>query len=515
LAVQANASTPRLDCVASGINGFSGVRSTEKLAAVPEFRRIVRWLRLRFQLGEKRAAILMGGGASVSLGYYPPFPPQKKSVMPLQNRIESLDQFRGYTVGGMFLVNYLSGFWAAPFILHHHNTYCSYADTIMPGFFFAVGFSMRLSFGRRQLHEGLGKAYWHMVKRLLGLVLVSVFITYQASPNLHGEPFKWDTIKHMSLWALLHDPLKNTWFQTLTHIAVTSLWILPVLRLAPVWRVLYMILSAAIHVALSGAFYFDWVNGFLNGAVASPQGIDGGPLGFLTWTIPTMIGTLACDAVMTPRSRNAVLVRLFGWGVVLMALGWFASCGTRFYDVPADEVSLNKYSKLAKDPVIPSPEQVAQWQAKVNEHRWSEVLAEPPFVPPPHSQEIEGARKNDDGVVETVDRNDHYRKWNYWMMSQRAGTISYLTFGAGFSLALYGLFYVMADKIGLKIGVFRTFGTNALFGYVLHDFVGEAIKKFVPPDVPASVMWISCAVFFFFTWLFIRSLEKRNIFIKL
>jgi len=51
---------------------------------------------------------------------------------PLQNRIESLDQFRGYTVAGMFLVNYLSGFWACPFVFHHHNTYCSYADTIMP-----------------------------------------------------------------------------------------------------------------------------------------------------------------------------------------------------------------------------------------------------------------------------------------------------------------------------------------------------------------------------------------------
>jgi len=431
-------------------------------------------------------------------------------MAPPQNRIASLDQFRGYTVAGMFLVNYLSGFWAAPFVLHHHNTYCSYADTIMAGFFFAVGFSMRLSFGRREMQEGKATAYWHMVKRLLGLALIAIFITYQGSPNLHGQPFTWDTMKHLGLREALHDPLKNTWFQTLMHIAVTSLWILPVLRLAPIWRILYMLLSAGIHVGLSAAFYFDWVNG-----VPSPSGIDGGNLGFLTWTIPTMIGTLACDAVMNPRSRAALLSHLFVWGALLMAIGWIFSCGTRWYDVPADKVSADKSQKLAKNPVIPSREQFEPWLDNLKKGKWADVLAEPPFVPPPHSHDPDTGKVNEEGLRKTDDKSDLYRKWNYWMMSQRAGSISYLTFGAGFSLALYGLFYVLADMIGFKVGVFRTLGTNALFGYVLHDFVGDAVKKFVPNDVPAVVMWISFAVFFYFSWLFIRSLEKRNIYIKL
>ena len=78
----------------------------------------------------------MGCGYSVSLDVSPVRTTTTNlSMPPLQNRIESLDQFRGYTVAGMFLVNYLSGFWAAPFVCHHHNTYCSYADTIMPAFF--------------------------------------------------------------------------------------------------------------------------------------------------------------------------------------------------------------------------------------------------------------------------------------------------------------------------------------------------------------------------------------------
>lgn len=434
---------------------------------------------------------------------------------PLQNRIESLDQFRGYTVAGMFLVNYLSGFWAAPFVCHHHNTYCSYADTIMPGFFFAVGFSMRLSFGRREHAQGLARAYWHMVKRLAGLVLISVFIAYIAKPNLHGAAFDWENMKKLGLWQAVHDPLKNTWFQTLTHIALTSLWILPVLRLNPIWRILYMILSAAIHVAVSGIFYFDWVNGMLHGVSHPPSGIDGGNLGFLTWTIPTMIGTLACDAVMTPRSRGALLAHLFGWGAFLMALGWILSCGTRIYDVPPEYVKTFADAKLAKEPVVPSSEQFDRWKTNLKEHRWSEVLAEPPFVPPPHSHDPDTGKVNKAGLRKTEDKSDLYRKWNYWMMSQRGGTISYLTFAAGFSLALYGLFYILADMLGIKIGMFRTFGTNALVGYILHDFTGDAIKNFIPHDAPPLVMWASVAFFFFITWLFIRSLEKRNIFLKL
>jgi predicted acyltransferase len=431
-----------------------------------------------------------------------------------QTRLASLDQFRGYTVAGMFLVNYLGGFLACPFVLQHHNTYCSYADTIMPGFFFAVGFSLRLSFGRRAMQEGLAKAYWHMAKRLLGLALVAIFIAHQGSPNLHGAPFTWDTMKHLGVWGALHDSLKRDWFQTLMHIAVTSLWILPVLRLGPLWRIFYMIVSALIHVALSGFFYFDWVNGWLNGNPAAPTGIDGGPLGFLTWTIPTMIGTLACDAVMMPRSRTGMLARLFIWGAVLMAFGWILSCGTRWYDVPAEHVALFAREKLAKEPVIPTNEQFEEWRTNLQQRHWSRVLAEPPFVPPPHSRDpVVG--KGKEGEEKTVDKSYEYRKWNYWMMSQRAGTISYLTFAAGFSLALYALFYILADMIGLKIGVFRTLGTNALFGYVLHDFTGDAVKKFVPKDVPPTVMWISFVVFFYITWLFIRSLEKRKIYIKL
>ena len=70
------------------------------------------------------------------------------------SRLTSLDQFRGYTMLGMLLVNFLGSYAICPRILRHTHDYCSYADTIMPQFLFAAGFAMRLSLGRRIEKDG-------------------------------------------------------------------------------------------------------------------------------------------------------------------------------------------------------------------------------------------------------------------------------------------------------------------------------------------------------------------------
>ena len=391
------------------------------------------------------------------------------SAQPAANRIVSLDQFRGYTVAGMFLVNFLGAFAVTPIVLTHSNNYFSYADTIMPQFFFAVGFAFRLTFERRVQADGAGSAYRHMVKRMFGLALVAL-VVYHAK-----EPARtWQQLVEMGAWNALRGPLKGAWFQTLMHIAVTSLWILPVIRSSALVRVGYMIASAALQVGLSYWFYFDWVH---TGC------IDGGPLGFLTWTLPTMVGTLACDAVITPDGRPR-LVKMIVWSIVLMGLGYLFSCLTTLYDVPADEVA-SVVDLRPEDAVIPSRQRL-----ETHELGW----AEPPFVPPPDKQ---------------------HRQENYWMMSQRAATLSYHTFGAGFSLAVYALFYIACDIGGLKLAMFRTLGTNALVGYILHGMVDDRVKAFVPRDSPGWYVTAGFVLYFYITWLFIRFLEKNKIYLKL
>src|SRR5271165_6321764 len=91
-------------------------------------------------------------------------------------RIVSMDQFRGYTVAGMFVVNFVGGLAAFPEVMKHHNglPYFSYADTIMPSFLFAAGFSYRLSALRRFAKLGQARAYAHFIVRSMALVLISL-----------------------------------------------------------------------------------------------------------------------------------------------------------------------------------------------------------------------------------------------------------------------------------------------------------------------------------------------------
>src|SRR5262245_4564655 len=111
------------------------------------------------------------------------------------------------------------------------------------------------------------------------------------------------------------------------HIAVTSLWVLPVIAAGSLVRVAYAAGSAGLF------WYFSQHEGYYTWVMTRP-GIDGGPLGFLTWTTPLLVGSLACDAVLSS-SPKLVIGRLLFWGFVLMALGYGLSCLARVLDPEA------------------------------------------------------------------------------------------------------------------------------------------------------------------------------------
>lgn len=360
------------------------------------------------------------------------------------SRIASLDQFRGYTVAGMLLVNFFSGYAAIPAVLQHHNTYCSYADTIMPQFFLAVGLGMRLSLSRRIRSDGARAAYGHAVARCLGLILLG-FAIY----HLDGEAKTWADLTKLGVGGFLAKAFQREPFQTLVHIGLTSLWVLPVIAAGARQRVAFAVFSGVLHLVLSKLFYYDWV--------WHRPGIDGGPLGFLTWTIPLIVGSLAYDAVAALGPRRS-LGRLLGWSAVLMAIGYGVGCTGAILAAPT-----------------------------AGPGAW---LVEPPFVAPTRPPDL-------------------------WTMSQRAGSLSYLTFSAGFGLAVYALFVVVSDLAKVEVGLFRTFGRNALVAYILHPVVAGAIKPYVPKDSPLWYDLAAFGLFFAITHLFVRHLEREKIFIRL
>ncbi len=383
-------------------------------------------------------------------------------------RLASLDQFRGYTVLGMFLVNFVGHFQVIArdySVLKHHNNYCSYADTIMPHFFFAVGFAYRLTLLRRLETLGPFWAFAQVLRRNLGLILLGAVIYH-----LDGGVKTWEQLQALGVQGFLAQAFQRNLFQTLVHIGVTALWVMPVIAARPSIRIAFMGFSALVHVALSYWFYYEWVH-------QEPKGIDGGPLGFLTWTLPLLAGSLAYDLMAPkptreisllawserkPRLRSAV-GWLILWGFLLMVLGYGLSC-----------LRLAPYSPTRADAAMG--------------FQWAEL----PFlyVPPTPPN-------------------------NLCTMSQRAGSVSYLMFGAGLSLAVYALFVLACDLGRLQIGILRTLGTNALAGYIIHDLVDNAMKPYLPKDAP---LWFAVAAFGVFlgiNYLFIRYLEKNRLYLRL
>jgi predicted acyltransferase len=354
----------------------------------------------------------------------------------VRRRIVSLDQFRGYTVAGMLLVNFLGGYRAVHPLFKHHNTYCSYADTIMPQFFFAVGFAYRLTFLRRLMTDSYWSATAAAFRRNLGLILIG-FVVY----HLDGKVAGWDELRSLTVGDFAARAFRRELFQALVHIALTSIWVLPVIAAGVGVRLFFLVASAGLHLWLSSRFYFDW-------AWKTPV-IDGGQLGFLSWTIPLLVGSLAYDLVAASNDPRRTADRLIAWSVPLMLAGYALSCAG------------------------------GAW-------------APPPFVPPPSGRAID-----------------------LWTMSQRTGSISYLTFSAGFSLAVYALFVLACDVGHFQSRVFGTFGVNALAAYIIHPLVADAVKPYAPNDSPLWYVASAFTFYFAICYVFNRYLEEHRIFLKL
>lgn len=147
----------------------------------------------------------------------------KEEAKPAPGRLGSLDQFRGYAVAVMFIVNFCGGLVAIPEWIKHHDTYFSYADSIMPGFLFAAGFSYRLTMLRRIPRDGTFAAYSHSIWRGLGLVLVSL--------AMYGfnESFveTWSEVNSTQVWEFIAGLIKANLWETLAVIGVSQIVILP------------------------------------------------------------------------------------------------------------------------------------------------------------------------------------------------------------------------------------------------------------------------------------------------
>lgn len=398
-------------------------------------------------------------------------------------RIASMDQFRGYCVAGMWVVNFLSGFTAIHRVLKHNNTYFSYADSIMPAFLFAAGFSYRLTLLRRTTRDGRSAAYRHAILRSLALILLSL--------TLSGVPLaapSWDQLTWAAVWEFLAKLLKADLWNVLAIIGAVQLLVLPVAAASAGFRLLTIAAFLAGHAALSYGFNYEFVYGRPNWldrywGAAGTRAWDGGFFGLLMWSVPLLGGTLAYDILSGSAPEGRHVRRLVGVGTALMACGYGLSCLARLYEAAPGESALATHPS----PVMPPFE-------RFGVRRLTALLADPPFVAPPPPE---------------------VRPLSYWTMDKRMVTPSFILFATGFAFALYGGFVLACDLRGWRSDTFRTLGQNALVAYLLHYPVEHSVHALMPDDVPWWWCLLGLALFLAIMMLFVRYLDRRKLYLRL
>lgn len=182
------------------------------------------------------------------------------------NRLEAIDQFRGFAILLMILANYMNNVQVIPaWLKHSEDIVYTAVDLIAPLFVFAMGLTYGLSFRRRLGWDGAWDTYQHFLTRYLALLGMGYLITL--------------------VWELsgIQPPTVN--WGLLQALGAAGLIALPFIRFSPTWRWVIGLGILAGYQLLLDRFWLQEV-------LVAPHN---GPWGALSWGAMLILATALAD----------------------------------------------------------------------------------------------------------------------------------------------------------------------------------------------------------------------------
>ena len=190
-------------------------------------------------------------------------------------RVEYLDQFRGFTVTMMILVNILAEFSIVPVWLKHAKVpgLITVPDFVIPAFLFVIGVSLDLAFTRSIAKYGPLRTTGRFIRRSLLLIGFGILGSVLLRHNIIRE------------WGVL---------ETLGGAGLVAL---PFMFLRPRWRPLYAVLLVGLYEVIARSGVRDWL-------ATNDSGHLGGIAGALAWAGIVLLGSFAGNFIRTGNERG-------------------------------------------------------------------------------------------------------------------------------------------------------------------------------------------------------------------
>ncbi len=443
------------------------------------------------------------------------------TAIPVSNRIASLDQYRGYAIFGMLLVNFFGHYrtaWVAElsdswlkdglgFIfgqqLHHHNEFMTYADTIAPIFMFVVGIGMRLSWTRRVKHVDPGTARKAMAKRYFTIVLIA-FAIYSG--------WLWDALMSIGLAGLV------------AVLIVDKKWSVRIayaLGLVVAYQLIFSYTSYGEWLLRLGKYGreldWPWISIFLPlRDVLLDVPINGGLLGHWSWAFMLIFGTIAYD-IMATQDRKKILTGLIGFGVVLSIAGWgVRNVGTQAYFDKAEPYAAARMLEGDMGPVntiVGKSPGIFSALAKGNAEAEAALASRNMTV-------FAELMKAELTVLAEREPETAPRLGNAWVFSKNYLTLPFPFWATALCFFHLLLFYVICDVMKLNVPGMAVIGLNPLFIYIFQSLTLESLSSIISyydlRDTTSALLVFGSGLFYFgLIYGMAHYMYKRNIIVKI